>query len=213
MGDRYNAPAMTEYPTSEAASGAYDAAYGSGMEGFMRPGGHAPFNAYTGESGLGLPSDSIVEDNMRRAFMAIKANPVAALGFDPRMMQFWDVPKELTGRAGEYNSETDMMGMNQRFPSTAVHESMHRGIEKIRKLNLFPSELSGIAEEYIARYMMKQFMGNPEWGEGDFGDMIIDNAGYHFERSDESEKLQTGLNKLMSVAAQIIAKQKPMGPR
>lgn len=215
LGEKFNAPALAQYPTSEQgrAFGA-SAAYGRGFEGFLQPGTHAPFAAdVDDEPEIGRPEDASVEDLMRRAALAVSRDPIASLGFEPRVMKFWKVPREKTGLAGYYRSESDTIGANQEFPEVAIHESMHRGIEKLRKLGLYPSELDGIKEELVVRRMMQTMMGNPEEGSGEAGDEQIWQATQRFERSDRAERFQKGLNKLQSAAAQLIAKQRSRGPK
>ena len=119
---------------------------------------------------LRTPGTDVVGDtlgtSLAQAALAANRSPIAGLGFDPSRAAL-DVKIEHPTIAGAYTPKTDNMYVAMagagNDPSAIVHESMHRGIAKLRQdpevaklLNNLPSE------ELLVRYLMATQAGDPE---------------------------------------------------
>ena len=92
-----------------------------------------------GASQPGLLSPEVA-DRLYAAQIAAQRNPVAALGFDTsRMIHTVDEPDRLSAR-GAYLPSDDKMWLGTNSPTTPVHESLHRGMEMLRRES--PSSLN-----------------------------------------------------------------------
>lgn len=145
-----------------------------------------------------------------QAYLAAQRSALAQLGFDPRRMITSPDSEYVSSATGVYVPEDDVMWVQPEYaPSNAVHESMHRGMEILRKDN--PQELKNLQgggrEETIVRQMMLDKYGpveaerNPE---------AVERAKelLHYFREDRNR-----LNELEKMAAKLIAQRHPAGPR
>lgn len=145
-----------------------------------------------------------------QAYLAAQRSALAKLGFDPRRMITSPDSEYVSSATGVYVPEDDVMWVQPEYaPSNAVHESMHRGMEILRKDD--PKELKnlqgGAREETIVRQMMLNKYGpveaerNPEAVER-AKEML------HYFREERNR-----LDELEKMAARLIAKRHPAGPR
>lgn len=145
-----------------------------------------------------------------QAYLAAQRSALAQLGFDPRRMITSPDSEYVSSATGVYVPEDDVMWVQPEYaPSNAVHESMHRGMEILRKDN--PQELKNLQgggrEETIVRQMMFNKYGpveaerNPEAVER-AKEML------HYFREDRNR-----LDELEKMAAKLIANRHPAGPR
>lgn len=176
------------------------------------------------EAGKNVPGSQHTGDYYSRIALAANRNPIAALGFDPRAFNVTpDQPKALnTTAVGLYNQQADHGWANESSPTGMLHESIHRGLEFLRQnspeansiINSMPDE------EYIVRWMMQKYAGNPEPGEAAKAAKVFGNKGVpigqqQINRANMMFKHDPSLNKklvkLIRIAQQIIGKRG--GPR
>lgn len=210
-------------PEELANAQKYDLAYGDPSAGFFQPGAmmRIPRNlpdmlsAYN-ERRLsqlpGQPIDKEMAERLQAAWLAAQSSPLAALGFDPRAMV--TAPSKMTeGRdltlGGSYSPKEDRIFTTGKFDSTFVHESIHRGIAKLRKAGLLPKEARLYNEEMLTRAFMLKYYGNIEEGRGEIGDSQV-RMGRNTLENKFNRKM---LSDLEDAAAQYIAQQRPRGPR
>jgi hypothetical protein len=119
----------------------------------------------TKQGNLGI-AESLHNVTMRAALAANRI-PVAAVGFDPNRVAFDVLAGDKGNVAGAYSPIKDSIYANAdpKDPSTVVHESIHRGMEKLRQN--YPDQMTGIQnhlpdEEMVVRYLMQSGAGNPE---------------------------------------------------
>lgn len=167
---------------------------------------------------------------MMRAALASNRSPIAALGFDPDkvVLDSKSEGKKFT-LGGAYlpqpNSTADNMYVNMSAPdgSTIVHESTHRGFQKLRDAN--PDKVKDIfkegvmpSEEMVVRWLMAKNAGDPEKQDPE--------AKLGLQQRQESvdaftkppmpslvAKRGNALNQLEELAAETIKNRRPGGPR
>lgn len=126
--------------------------------------------------------------NLETAFVAVKKNPIATIGFDPaKLVQLEDAdtltnPMGAFGpnrnkKADVYNAsgkkvssidiggkDTDTMYSAQiGATTTVIHESIHRGFEEMRRAGVKGLPQEGREEEIAVRALMLKHYGNAEW--------------------------------------------------
>jgi hypothetical protein len=93
--------------------------------------------------------------------LAANRSAIASVGFDPKRMVI-DTVLEHANIGGIYSPDKDSIYANFTEPqgSTIVHESIHRGLEILRKTNPDVTKLikSIGSEELIVRYIMASMM-------------------------------------------------------
>lgn len=145
-----------------------------------------------------------------QAYLAAQRSALAKLGFDPRRMITSPESDYVSSSTGVYIPEDDIMWVQPEYaPPNAVHESMHRGMEILRKND--PKELKESQgwrnEETIVRQMMLD----------KFGPVEEERNPEAVERAREGLKVFTQdkkrLDELEKMAAKLIAKRHPAGPR
>lgn len=151
-----------------------------------------------------------------RAALAANRNPIAALGFDPNR-SVMDVMMKNATVGGVYEPTADAIyaNMSGTDPSSILHESIHRGIEKLRKNPEAAEILKRLpSEEYVVRWMMKTFAGDPEKGIGSISDKQRQTAVDMFGNDNGwGPDYRVRLAKLMEIAANMRKEQRPGGPR
>lgn len=146
--------------------------------------------------------------------LAVNRSAIATLGFKPDNTELSTGLGRLT-TAGATDNETGKMWVNVaegRRPSTIVHESIHNGLDVLRKRSPEAKEIMKKLpnEEYVVRYMMAKKMGNPEEGNGDLADKQIKTALSLFGLDDRYGKY---VDQLEEIAAEVHKNQRPRGPR
>ncbi len=161
------------------------------------------------------PANTAVKDTMgtilAQAALAANRIPIAALGFDPSRTAF-DTKLKNSNIAGAYSPSDDSLfsNVNERDPSTIVHESTHRGMAQLRKDPALADIFKNLpTEEYVVRYLMATQAGDPEKGGGTTGDKQREAA----LKILGHDKYQSDLDKLNQAAQAAIAARRPMGPR
>jgi hypothetical protein len=226
---RADVPRPTGYPGAAdvALARSSDASYGDPSAAFVQPqpsvyGPLSPQGQYSGRLPI-LPSKSQVEgafndaavpspspagpvsDNLMQGFLASRRSALAALGFDPHHMAIGNAPPTNWTTGGQYTPSSDQIVSTGQYPSTTVHESMHRGIQELRAAGMLPSDM-GDEEEAVRAQMLGNY-GDVELGRGSLGDMQVENARYfrsHFPGR---------VDALEAAAAKLYAQQHPRGPR
>ena len=151
-----NVPPPQGYPNADDVAQArnVDAAYGSPAAAYVQP----PYGGLMASPHTGddiedtfarmdaskknpLPSGAVspgVSDNLMQGYLASQRSALAALGYDPRHMTIGDAPPDKWTVSGSYYPKTDQILSTGVYPSTTVHESMHRGIEQLRQPGCCP---------------------------------------------------------------------------
>lgn len=155
-----------------------------------------------------------IGDTYMRAALAANRIPIAALGFDPSRMNSDLMIGGSPNIAGAYSPDSDSIYVNHRpmMGSTSLHESIHRGIELLKKANPEAGDLLRKIpsdEEYIVRHLMATQAGDPE--AVSTGNVTI------AQKKMAKDIFGAGiwdkeLNELNNMAAKEIAKRKPGGP-
>lgn len=187
------------------------------------------------DSGGNVEGTPATAELYEKAQLAINRSPIAALGYDPRHINL-DVksPKDMN-IVGLYSPGSDQLWANAHYPDVVVHESVHRGLEKLRQAKddddkpIVPKELWSKLpddEEYIVRYIMARHMGDPEKGGGPSNDKQRAEALYKFSAKSDNPKeddvramttysksRRDALEELNKIASRYLLSQKPGGPR
>ncbi len=101
---------------------------------------------------------------MMQAALAANRSPIAAMGFDPSRVTV-DTEIKNPSLGGTYQPRADMAYAAGVMPDAVVHESTHRGFQKLREK--YPEQVDRILgkmpnEEYIVRWLMHSKGGDPE---------------------------------------------------
>lgn len=228
VGKFVDVPPRTDYPSQEDVDFArkVDATYGYAAAPHLLPGANINIVPNTRDviqadredripNTVTQPLKGTLADTLYAAFLAAQRSPVAALGFDPSKMS---ISPENSGpaltAAGQFTKGKgiDNIWWDSRYPSNGVHESTHRGIDKLRDAggtrigvreagNFYPEE------SYVRALQTKHF-GDVEKGRGDIGDKQVE----------QGKQLLASrsplIDELERAAAALYAKQgQKMGPR
>ena len=169
---------------------------------------------------LTLPENKAIRERLGTTFsqaaLAATRNPVAALGFDPKRTVM-DVVMQNANIGGAYSKKTDSIYANLTGldPSSVLHESIHRGLQKLREtkpeaMEKLKEDLPG--EEMVVRYLMYATAGDPEKGIGSISDAQREESIMWFEKSMLNSRYKKGLKQLESLAAEAVKEKRPRGP-
>lgn len=236
------AESRKSFPSDDEAKFAREAGagYGSGLEAFFEEGKakvskptEAEINRTRNLKELGgnnFKRREVTGDNadlFMKNYLASMSSSIAGLGFEPRNT---NLTENRSGKqyniGGAYQSDTDRVFSFDKVlnddktkvdNSSLLHESIHRGMEKLRNNRALLndeekealSRMSLAGEEYMVRYIMDTKIGNPEEGFGDSGDKQIAASRELYK---DREKLKN-FKILENAAARIFASQRPGGPR
>lgn len=146
------------------------------------------------------------EDQAAQIAQGLKAtrrSAVGTLGFDPsRIAMSPNSQRIRVNMAGAYDPTMDQIWVDMQRDYAIPHESMHRGLEKLRQAGLYPSNLPD--EEYLVRALMQRYFGNVEGGHENSDKQI----------AEARRVVNPGmLDQLERIAGDYRAKQSPRGPR
>lgn len=149
-----------------------------------------------------------------QAALAANRSAIASLGFDPGKI---NLQTELgkSNLAGFFSPQRDMIWMNakEEYRSAAVHESIHRGFDILRKESPEARNiLSTIPEELAVRYLMVKTMGDPEKGMGNLSDAQRGDALTYFTKMDPTGRDRKKLEMLEEIASEVFKNKRPKGP-
>jgi hypothetical protein len=167
---------------------------------------------------LNRPANAGIQQRMgttlAQAALAANRMPIAALGFDPSQTSF-DLSIKNPTVMGSYSPKQDAIyaaAPEGGDPSAVVHESVHRGIKKLKEdpalaplFKMLPSD-----DEYIVRYLMAKQGGDPEKTGGEMDQKQRKSALGMFDSGLFSTST---LEKLNRAAEEAIAARRPRGPR
>lgn len=153
------------------------------------------------------PTSPPVADNLMAGYLASRRSALAALGFDPHNMVVGNIPPEKLSLGGEYDPTTDTIATTGIYPSTTVHESMHRGIQKLRDARMLPQAFPNVSEEMAVRAQMQRNYGLVEQGRGDVGDQQVAGG------TRMNQKMPTLMDALEKAAQELYARMHAHGPR
>lgn len=154
-------------------------------------------------------------DQLYAAKLAADKSPVAALGFDLSKMQY--SPAGAGGpltAAGAYAKSKDVAWVDGSSKSVAVHESIHRGLNELRKavgadeVRKAMTDKDGHVwdEEILTRATMQRHFGDVETDEKSNPDQIS-------RGKNLATRYGYVLDAVEKLAQEEIKKRKPMGPR
>lgn len=160
----------------------------------------------------------LMRDYYARGSLASKRSALAALGFDPAEVAA-DVtrPIHTVNIAGSHSNLDNKIYANADSPTTLMHESIHRGINRLKdtpywrpEFDRFNSrEWSGHHNNEMAtRYLMARRMGDAELNR-----QQRDEAVYKFEKVLGSERDLKLLKEMEMAASRYLASRNPRGPR
>lgn len=115
--------------------------------------------------------DSVEADQLYAAKMAAQFSPLAALGYDDDKITITPRRDKKLTYEGVYAARKDSIWSNMASgPSTPVHESIHRGIELLKKSgSKEANELSHYDNEIVTRAIMLRTFGGLETEEAGGG--------------------------------------------
>jgi hypothetical protein len=142
-------------------------------------------------------------------YLASNRTALGALGFDPRHMAIGDAPPEQWTVSGSYYPKQDQILSTGVYPSTTIHESMHRGIEQLRQAGMLPPGFDDLSEESSVRAQMLRNFGGVESGRGKVGDEQIANGQYY----NDNRNFAPIMDALETAAQKLYAQRHPRGPR
>lgn len=163
-----------------------------------------------------IPSE--FNDYYAKAALAVQNSGLALLGFDPSRVAA-DVTRDpkRVNILGTYNRKTDEIYANARDPSTIVHESIHRGIQKLKESPFWKPEFEEVGRsnnESAVRWLMQLRMGDPESeNEGSVNQKQVKTAKWVFKDSRDAVRLSRLLDEMDYAASQYMAAKRPGGPR
>jgi hypothetical protein len=180
------------------------------------------------------PPSMQANDLYSRAALASNASALAQLGFDPSITILdKDRPRDKVqvnvlgeyARAKPTSKFKDATGkpyeqiyVNADYPDVAMHESLHRGIAKLKDTPYWKPEynqLMGLGgdDELLVRHLMASKFGNPEVRAGKTPHPEIQEAADKFAKGERAAKLKGIIDALEGDASQYIAAKRPRGPR
>lgn len=115
------------------------------------------------------PLQGQLRNTMMQAALAANHSPIAAMGFDPSRTTIDTEIKNPTV-AGLYGAKEDQLYVPHATNDAIVHESMHRGMKKLR--DAYPDKVMPLLsklpnEEMVVRALMAAQAGDPEGLSGD----------------------------------------------
>lgn len=155
-----------------------------------------------------------------KAALAAEGSGLAKLGFDPdrAALDPFRNSEDITA-VGAYIPKHDQIYANIKDtsdPSVLMHESMHRGLQKLHDSPFWRPEFDEIMNdpdmnEYMVRHLMHTKMGDPEAvNTGAAGKAQQAAAQIVFGRNPRKQEL---LDRIEAAAAQAAAAKRPGGPR
>lgn len=156
-----------------------------------------------------------------QAALAAQHNAIAMLGFDPSRTVM-DIVLKGANIGGAYEKKRDAIYANidATDPSSVLHESIHRGLQKLRERSpeakqILERDLP--EEEYVVRWLMKSLAGDPEKGSGTIGDKQRATAISMFEDSPTGitnlpKRNREAVDRLLEIAAELRKEERPRGP-
>jgi len=199
-----------------------DRSYGDPSSGFFTKGGakvrttdisNIPTMVNRGPlmGGKSVPVDQKTADQLQKAWIASQKSAISSLGFDPRAFILSPPSQKRLTVAGLYDKSTDTAWYDQNNESAMVHESLHRGMRKLRDAGEMPDPPQGqerISEESLVRALMLKNFGGVEYSGKEkmtAGDRQINAAKYSVDPK--------YLDSIEAAAAKLYAKNRPRGPR
>lgn len=158
-------------------------------------------------------------DLYAKAALAVEGSGLAKLGFDPNRTVLGNNEMSMGNSVihGLQLPESDEMWVYAKDPSAIVHESIHRGIEKLKGSPFWKKEFDEFSQdpynEYVVRQLMENKMGDPEANIGKLSEQQRNNARWAFNQSSYANQRTKTLQQMEDAAAQYIAAKHPGGPR
>lgn len=157
-----------------------------------------------------------------KAALAAEGSALSKLGFDTNKAAIGR-NKLVSGDkvlGGFYAPSTDEMFAYGGEPNALTHESIHRGIERLKGSPYWNPEFDeitkGVMNEYLVRHLMETKMGDPEAAldkPGGISKEQRDDARFLFNQSSNADRRRKIIDKMEEAAANYIAAKRPGGPR
>lgn len=139
-------------------------------------------------------------NTMMRAALAANRNPISALGFDPSKVVVDSLVQNPTV-GGFYRRKDDGIYSSLSPDDSIVHESTHRGLQKLREQ--YPDKAEALLgrgkspdEESVVRWLMHSLAGDPEGRNGTVDAkqrqhaLDLYNSPYHVDYNENLSQLQ-----------------------
>lgn len=154
-----------------------------------------------------LPVDDELSDTLHRAWLASRNSAISQLGFDISKTHISPKSEERLTINGFYDPNKDQFWSDTKVEGNLVHESFHRGLEILREQGI-KIPISRNAEEYLVRALMDKYFPDLEYSRPSAGRAAKEQIEVARRMKD-----QLPLDEIENLAAQYIAKKRPMGPR
>lgn len=187
--------------------------------GWMQGRGKLPTQEYDSTALGSMPDQMkpVLRDYYARAGLASKRSALATLGFDPAVTAA-DVtrnPKDGNVRILGASGDNEIYA-NAQNPPTLVHESIHRGIDRLRgtpywkpEFEQFNGQRNPRNNEMVPRYLMATRMGDTEGGHN----MPQRNEALSYFGGDLGVGNKRTLDDMEMAASRYMASRNPRGPR
>jgi hypothetical protein len=164
-------------------------------------------------------------DEFTKAAIVSKRVPIAGLGFDPSKvvvdLKMDDIGRSTIGGAymapGPEGKGSDATYANFQGAGTMIHESIHRGLEKLRERKDLRGAFANLPadEESLTRYIMYKHAGDPEGDAGNLDAKQRADAIRMFEDTNGKTwaRYEEAINKITKAAQDEIKKRRPGGHR
>ena len=168
----------------------------------------------TFETASRIASTPEERDNILKNWLGAQKSPVSALGFDPNHT-VTSLQKTDLNVAGIYMPKSDTMWYDTASQDSVVHESIHRGIEILRKSGDLPKSVEETmdnhgGEEYMVRALKVKYFGDIEAPIGKTSAQQVERAK---QLMTEYPDFKQAMDDLENAAAKHLAMQHPKGPR
>lgn len=170
---------------------------------------------------LAEPTRHGMQDYYARGALASKRSALAALGFDPSVVAADTGPQPLLQQGKDrFRLAGATMGddiyANTSSPSTLMHESIHRGVDRLRGTPFWKSHFDryDAAKNYdnnelVPRYLMATRLGDTEQNNAPLREKAL----YHFDKALDSKRNKQTLEDMEMAASRYMASRNPRGPR
>lgn len=153
--------------------------------------------------------DQGASDYIHRAWLGSRRSAVSQLGFDMghTVLSPTDTKWSLSLQ-GMYQPDKDRVWANSKYESAVIHESVHRGLKLLMDQKIIPN-ISKADNEYLTRLFMHRHFRSYEVEDLGGPEMYKE----FLAGSTDIPHNEKYLDRVEKLAADYIAKKRPMGPR
>jgi hypothetical protein len=154
-------------------------------------------------------------DALHRGWLASRKSAIATVGFDLSKTVISPKSPAMVSISGFFYPKDDVKWVDMKFESTMIHESLHRGLEVMRRQKILTEKLGSAEEEMLVRVLMQKFFPDLEVqiDEKLVGRKLDNKESQAIRGKELLPKLTRLVDDLENRAAQYLARKRPMGPR